>query len=255
MRAFLGILQILMVSCVTLAYNIKASCRPLNSYRQTSLPPSSTSRFNFRRQPCCPQMVKANAAIDKIDDKESSTYAQDFKITLFWVVAALIFSGAISMTMGSTSAIEFLSGYILEESLSVDNLFVFLVLFDYFSVGTALQSKVLNYGIIGAIVLRGLFISAGAVALGQFHQVLLLFAGVLFASSYGILAQTEEEEEVNNFNYNCMTNYFSIAHNHKYNPIPLSPHTHTILQDMSNNEVVKLSKRFFKSTDKFDGDK
>eukprot|EP01041_Mallomonas_annulata_P000370 gene370-675_t len=151
---------------------------------------------------------------------ETSSYESDMKKTAGWVSAALIFAAGIASTMGTTSAVEFMSGYVLEESLSIDNLFVFLVLFDYFAVEKKLQSRVLNYGIYGAIVLRGLFIGAGALALEQFHQVLLLFSVVLFASSYGILFSGDEEEE-----------------------------------NLEDNAIIKLAKKYFKSTDKYDGDR
>jgi tellurite resistance protein TerC len=94
-----------------------------------------------------------------------------------------------------------MSGYALEQCLSVDNLFVFLVLFDYFKVDLDRQDKVLSYGIWGAVILRGVFIAAGSVALSEFHQVLLGFAAVLFFSSYKILSKGDEEDEVSSQSY------------------------------------------------------
>lgn len=121
----------------------------------------------------------------------------DLQRTLGWIGAAGVFSLGIALTKGSTSAVEFLAGYVLEQSLSVDNLFVFLVLFDYFGVDSKQEEKILNYGILGAILLRGIFIALGSVALENFHQVLLVFAGILFYSAYKIVfAEDDGEEEV-----------------------------------------------------------
>ena len=87
-----------------------------------------------------------------LEEKEDAIIYKDaITKTLACVLLAGIFAGGISMNMGSTSAIEFLSGYVLEQSLSIDNLFVFLVLFDYFKVNKVLQKRVLNYGIYGGV--------------------------------------------------------------------------------------------------------
>lgn len=107
----------------------------------------------------------------------------------------LLGSNFIRIHVGSTSAIEFASGYVLEQSLSIDNLFVFLVLFDFFKVEKSSQDRVLGYGLFAAVLLRGLFIGIGFTALENFHQVLLIFAGILLVSSYKILFSGEDEED------------------------------------------------------------
>jgi predicted tellurium resistance membrane protein TerC len=85
---------------------------------------------------------------------------------------------------------------VLEQSLSVDNLFVFLILFDYFKVPKDKQERVLQYGLGVAVILRGLFIGVGYIALEKFHNILLLFAGILLFSSYKILFGEDDEDEV-----------------------------------------------------------
>jgi len=90
-----------------------------------------------------------NEAIKITENSSLSSYNDDIKKSLLWVMAAAAFGTGIGMYKGIDSAIEFFSGYVLEESLSIDNLFVFLVLFDYFKVSRDNQSRVLNYGIIG----------------------------------------------------------------------------------------------------------
>jgi hypothetical protein len=126
------------------------------------------------------------SAITTIDD-EAEEYRKCLINTIGWVSAAAGFAGFIAFCKGIPSAIEFCSGYVLEQCLSIDNLFVILVIFNYFGIEKKYQEKPLKYGIYGAILLRGLFIGIGSVALQRFHYVLLLFAGVLLVSSYKIL--------------------------------------------------------------------
>jgi tellurite resistance protein TerC len=98
------------------------------------------------------------------------------------VALALLFAGALYFWQGPQSGLEFLTGYVLELSLSVDNLFVFLVIFKYFSVPDEQQHRVLFWGIIGALVMRGLFIIAGVGLIHRFHWILYVFGGLLVYS-------------------------------------------------------------------------
>ena len=129
-----------------------------------------------------------------------NNFSKDIRNTLGWVAAAGVFAAGVGINKGVDSAIEFVSGYALEQSLSIDNLFVFLVLFDYFKVDREKQSKVLTYGILGAIILRAVFIGFGGIAIQNFHQVLAIFAAVLLYSSYKMLfMEDSDEDEVGNF--------------------------------------------------------
>ena len=109
-----------------------------------------------------------------------------FREALGWsamyVVLALLFAGALYFWQGPQSGLEFLTGYVLELSLSVDNLFVFLVIFKYFSVPDEQQHRVLFWGIIGALVMRGIFIIAGVGLIHRFHWVLYVFGALLVYS-------------------------------------------------------------------------
>lgn len=101
---------------------------------------------------------------------------------LWWgglVLLAAAFAGFLWWREGHGHALEFVTGYIVELSLSVDNLFVFILLFQYFAVPPALQAKVLKWGIFGAIVMRGLMIGLGALLLQKFSFILYLFGAVL----------------------------------------------------------------------------
>ena len=95
------------------------------------------------------------------------------------VVLALLFGGYLWWRIGSNTALEFYTGYLIELSLSVDNLFVFLLIFQYFAVPAALQPRVLKWGIFGAMVMRGLMITAGALLLQRFEWIVYLFGGIL----------------------------------------------------------------------------
>ncbi|WP_317239117.1 TerC family protein [Hymenobacter sp. 5516J-16] len=90
----------------------------------------------------------------------------------FWIVLSLGFNYLVYRWQGETAALEFLTGYLIEKSLSVDNLFVFLLIFTYFKVPQQYQHKILFWGIIGALVLRAAFILAGAALLAKFHFLL-----------------------------------------------------------------------------------
>ncbi len=102
--------------------------------------------------------------------------------SLMYVVLALAFAGVLYVWQGPQSGLEFLTGYVLELSLSVDNLFVFLVIFKYFSVPEEQQHRVLFWGIMGALVMRGIFIGAGVELIHRFHWVLYGFGALLVYS-------------------------------------------------------------------------
>lgn len=95
------------------------------------------------------------------------------------VTLAMAFCAFLWITQGSRPGLEFLTGYLIELSLSVDNLFVFILVFQYFGVPAALQPKVLKWGIFGAIIMRGIMIGLGALLLARFHWIIWVFGGIL----------------------------------------------------------------------------
>ena len=109
----------------------------------------------------------------------------------FWIALSLSFNYLVYHWMGQQAGLEFLTGYLIEKSLSVDNLFVFLLIFSYFKVPAQYQHKILFWGIIGALVLRAAFILVGAAMLAKFHFLLyllgafLVYTGVKMATSAG----------------------------------------------------------------------
>ncbi len=136
-----------------------------------------------------------------------------------WISLALIFNAGVYFLMGREKAIEFLTGYVIEKSLSVDNLFVFIMVFSYFNVDTKYQHKVLFWGILGALVMRAIFIFAGVALIQQFHWIIYVFGAFLIFTGIKMLVQKNEKIEP------------------------------------EKNPLVRLFKRFFPVTDTMHGDR
>jgi tellurite resistance protein TerC len=116
--------------------------------------------------------------------------------TALWISAALLFAGYIRYALGGEASVQYLAGYALEESLSIDNLFVFLLLFRGFAIVPARQPKVLFWGVAGAIVMRGLFIAGGISLLNRFTWVSYGFAAILLVAAVRLLKpETSAPEE------------------------------------------------------------
>ena len=113
-----------------------------------------------------------------------------------WVAMALIFNIGVWHTRGRDVALQFLAGYVIEKSLSVDNLFVFLVLFSFFKVQAVYQHKVLFWGILGALVMRAVMIGVGAALIQRFHWVMYIFGGFLVLTGIKLAFQKEDEKAV-----------------------------------------------------------
>ena len=109
--------------------------------------------------------------------------------SVVWVALALTFNALIWFWFGPTKGLEFLTGYVIEKALSVDNIFVFLVIFSYFAVPSAYQHRVLFWGILGALVMRAIFIAAGAALITQFHWIIYVFGGVLLLTGVKLFVQ------------------------------------------------------------------
>jgi tellurite resistance protein TerC len=110
-----------------------------------------------------------------------------------WVTLALVFAAGLWHFRGSEPALTFLTGYVIEESLSVDNLFVMVVIFEYFAVPAVCQHRVLFYGILGALVMRGLFIGIGALLLARFDWILYVFGAMLVVTGVRMMFKHDEE--------------------------------------------------------------
>ena len=119
--------------------------------------------------------------------KESLTW------TAVWVSLALIFNAAVWHFAGPTKAVQFFTGYVIEKSLSVDNVFVFALLFSYFAVPPLFQHKVLFWGILGALVMRAIMIAAGAALIAKFAWIIYVFGGFLILTGIKMIVKREEE--------------------------------------------------------------
>jgi len=113
--------------------------------------------------------------------------------TVMWTAAALLFAAFVFRTLGSQYSTQFLAGYAIEESLSIDNLFVFLLLFRIFQIPETFQPRVLFWGVLGAILMRGAFIAAGLGLLERFHWISYLFALILLGASVRLVIPSHEE--------------------------------------------------------------
>jgi len=109
-----------------------------------------------------------------------------------WIAISLVFCGGIWWLLGREPALQFLTGYLVEKSLSVDNLFVFLVIFSYFGVAPRYQHRVLFWGVIGAIVLRTVMIIVGAALVAEFHWLLYVFGVFLVYTGYKLATSSGE---------------------------------------------------------------
>ena len=145
------------------------------------------------------------------------TFKESLAWTIVWMGLAMTFNVIIYMWKGPDKAIEFLTGYLIELSLSVDNLFVFILIFGYFQVPQKYQHRVLFWGIIGALILRVIFIFAGVALMEKFHWMIYLFGGILIVSGYKMFFQKGKKIEP------------------------------------EKNPVLRLFKRFFPVTNQYDG--
>lgn len=134
-----------------------------------------------------------------------------------WVSLALVFAAGLWWYADATTALTFLTGYVIEESLSVDNIFVMVMIFQYFRVPAAYQHRVLFWGILGALVMRGIFIALGALLIAKFHWILYVFGALLVITGVRMAFKQDEKFEG------------------------------------EQNPVVRLTRRFFPVTHKYNG--
>ena len=113
--------------------------------------------------------------------------------SIVWITLALIFNVGIYFWRGSQTALEFFTGYLIEKSLSVDNIFVFVLIFSFFAVPAAYQHRVLFWGILGALILRGALILVGAALLERLHWIIYIFGAFLIFTGARMAFQKEVE--------------------------------------------------------------
>jgi tellurite resistance protein TerC len=145
--------------------------------------------------------------------KEAATWSA------VWVALALVFNGILYAWKGPTVALEFFTGYLIEKSLSVDNIFVFVLIFTVFAVPAKFQHRVLFWGILGALLMRGLMIGLGAVLIAKFHWIIYVFGAFLVFTGIKMFVLRNQE------------------------------------MDPRENPLIKLMRRLFPVTDEYHEDK
>ncbi len=120
-------------------------------------------------------------------------FRQALVSSLFWILLAGAFAFFIHVRMSPAKSLEFVTGYLVEEALSVDNLFVFILLFKYFKVPREQERTVLFWGIIGALIMRGIFIVAGVALVKRFHWILYLFGAFLIYTGFKLMGGDDDQ--------------------------------------------------------------
>ena len=163
--------------------------------------------------------------VHKISVKEAITWS------CVWIGLALLFDLFIYLDhdFGKVKALEFLTGYVIEYSLSVDNIFVFILIFSYFAVNEKYQHKILFWGILGALLMRGIFIFAGISLINRFHWIVLIFGGFLVFTGIRMLFQKETEVDPEK---NALIRFFK-----KFLPV-----THTLHDDKL---FIRQNRKFY----------
>jgi tellurite resistance protein TerC len=131
-----------------------------------------------------------------------------------WIGLALLFNAGIALRFGPEKGLEFLTGYLIEKALSVDNLFVFIVIFAYFRVPAALHHRVLFWGILGALVLRAAFILAGGALLEALHWAIYLFGAILILTGGRLLLRKGEPHPERNPVVRLLSRLIPLAPDH-----------------------------------------
>ena len=137
--------------------------------------------------------IVAMLAVDLLLHRDAHAIAPKEALTWsgIWIAIAIAFGGVLWATLGSHAAGEYYAGWLIEKSLSVDNLFVFALLFSFFAVPVELQHRVLFWGVLGALICRAAFIFAGAALLDSFHWMIYLFGGFLVFTGIRLLRSSE----------------------------------------------------------------
>ena len=121
---------------------------------------------------------------------------ESLKLSAFYIAVAMLFGGWVWYSMGSEAGLQYYTGFFVEKSLSLDNVFVISLIFSYFAVPRELQHRVLFWGILGVIVLRGLMIGAGAALVSEFHWILYIFGAFLVLTGIKMLFAKDEETNI-----------------------------------------------------------
>ena len=166
---------------------------------------------------CVDMFMLGRKGDSKVSTKEALIWS------IIWITIAMLFNLWLYFYLGSKygeevatqKSLEFLTGYVLEKSLAVDNLFVFIMLFTYFKVPEIYQKRVLVYGIFGALILRSIMIVVGATLVSEFHWILYIFGAFLLFSGIKMFKSGEDSGDIeNNFIIKFLRKNFKITDNY-----------------------------------------
>ncbi|XP_048138268.1 thylakoid membrane protein TERC, chloroplastic isoform X2 [Rhodamnia argentea] len=195
-------------------------CAPVSCLRKTEQEDDLSTSGDAKKSKLYNDVNNADQRqLPKKRDQEKENYISSVGTVALCVSTAVAFGVGIGLKDGVGKASEFFAGYILEQSLSVDNLFVFVLVFKYFKVPIMYQNRVLSYGIAGAIIFRLTLIILGSATLQRFEGVNLLLAAILLYSSFKLLTSEEDDS------------------------------------DLSDNFIVKTCRKFIPVTSSYDGDR
>lgn len=138
--------------------------------------------------------IAVDLLLAKVSKNKGVQARSALKQSIFWVGLGVVFGLGVTFTLGAESGQAWFTGFVLEKALSVDNLFVFILIFNYFKVPVAHQQRVLLWGIIGAVIMRGIFIAGGVALIEQFEWVLYLMGAFLLYSGIKLATHDEEDE-------------------------------------------------------------
>ncbi|XP_009779568.1 thylakoid membrane protein TERC, chloroplastic isoform X1 [Nicotiana tabacum] len=202
-------------------YSVAISCLRKSEQGEESSTAEETSSSQSHNVTNNVERSHNTSAVDEAEERTqgSDNYVSSVRTVALCVLSAVAFGVGVGFIDGVGKASEFFAGYLLEQSLSVDNLFVFVLIFKYFKVPLMYQNRVLSYGIAGAVIFRLSIILLGTATLQKFEAVNLLLAGILLYSSFKLF--TGEEEDA----------------------------------DLSDNFIVKTCQKFIPITSEYDGNR
>ena len=224
---------------------------PLDDWHAPA-PPGMTQAGRDRRRRELLAALESKTTLPLTESKGGNAMQQRQAIimTIWSFVATAAFAFFFVLPYrGHKATLDFVTGFLVEKSLSVDNLFVFLMLFEYFKVPEQYTERVLRWGIMSALVLRGVMIAVGVAAVQRFRPVLLAFALILVVSAWKMISEGDEDEDLKD---NMVRTPWRNAH--RCATAVLNA-TDRCVYFVLARQVMKIARKLVSATDEYDGDK
>ena len=223
---------------------------PLDDWHAPA-PPGMTQAGRDRRRRELLAALESKTTLPLTESKGGNAMQQRQAIimTIWSFVATAAFAFFFVLPYrGHKATLDFVTGFLVEKSLSVDNLFVFLMLFEYFKVPEQYTERVLRWGIMSALVLRGVMIAVGVAAVQRFRPVLLAFALILVVSAWKMISEGDEDEDLKD----NMVRTHPLA---QCPPLCYLNATDRCVYFVLARQVMKIARKLVSATDEYDGDK